>query len=99
MRIVQCNLTVICLISDEVADLFMPSLEAAVASIRAQIDASGGIVKVSLPKFFISIVSKLYFCQSVWLVGGFAASPFLFKQLQERLTPLNVTVSRPDSQT
>lgn len=37
--------------------------------------------------------------KSVWLVGGFAASPWLFGQLVERLAPLNVTVSRPDSQT
>ena len=35
----------------------------------------------------------------MWLVGGFAASPWLFSQLQERLSPLGVTVSRPDSQT
>ncbi|KAH9945444.1 uncharacterized protein BXZ73DRAFT_38991 [Epithele typhae] len=37
--------------------------------------------------------------KSVWLVGGFAASPWLFAQLQERLTPQQVTVSRPDTQT
>ena len=37
--------------------------------------------------------------QSVWLVGGFAASPWLFGQLQERLVPLGITVSRPDNQT
>ncbi|KAI0926081.1 hypothetical protein AcV5_008643 [Taiwanofungus camphoratus] len=65
----------------EVAALFEPSIEASVASIKAQIDASGGTVK------------------SVWLVGGFAASPWLFSQLQERLSPFSVTVSRPDSQT
>ncbi|KDQ32348.1 hypothetical protein PLEOSDRAFT_1074539 [Pleurotus ostreatus PC15] len=35
--------------------------------------------------------------ESIWLVGGFAASPWLFHQLQESLAP--VTVSRPDSQT
>lgn len=37
--------------------------------------------------------------KSVWLVGGFAASPWLFSQLQERLSAYGVTVSRPDSQT
>ncbi|KAI0078813.1 hypothetical protein K474DRAFT_1593468 [Panus rudis PR-1116 ss-1] len=65
----------------EVAALFEPSIQAAVASIRNQIEASNGAVK------------------SVWLVGGFAASPWLFSQLQEHLSPLGVTVSRPDSQT
>ncbi|KAH7928097.1 hypothetical protein BV22DRAFT_1005636 [Leucogyrophana mollusca] len=65
----------------EVAELFEPSIEAAVASIMSQVEASGGMIK------------------SVWLVGGFAASPWLFTQLQERLLPLRITVSRPDSQT
>ncbi|CCM01406.1 uncharacterized protein FIBRA_03457 [Fibroporia radiculosa] len=65
----------------EVAALFEPSIEAAIGSIKAQIDASGGAVK------------------SVWLVGGFAASPWLFSQLQEMLLPFHVTVSRPDTQT
>jgi hypothetical protein len=69
------------LTGNEVSEFFEPSIEAAITSIKAQIDSSGGVVK------------------SVWLVGGFAASPWLFNQLQERLAPLNVTVSRPDSQT
>lgn len=32
-------------------------------------------------------------------MGGFAASPWLFSQLQEYLSPFGVIVSRPDSQT
>ncbi|KAK7050921.1 hypothetical protein VNI00_005033 [Paramarasmius palmivorus] len=36
---------------------------------------------------------------SVFLVGGYAASAWLFSQLQERLAPYKVSVSRPDSQT
>lgn len=65
----------------EVAEFFEPSVQAAIESIKAQVDASQGMIK------------------SVWLVGGFAASPWLFSQLQERLAPLKITVSRPDSQT
>ncbi|KAG8213323.1 hypothetical protein J3R82DRAFT_11804 [Butyriboletus roseoflavus] len=65
----------------EVAELFEPSIQAAVASIKAQVVASQGMIK------------------SVWLVGGFAASPWLFSQLQERLAPMKITVSRPDNQT
>lgn len=65
----------------EVAAFFEPSIQAAIASIKAQVDASQGMIK------------------SVWLVGGFAASPWLFTQLQERLAPLKITVSRPDCQT
>ncbi|KIM39913.1 hypothetical protein M413DRAFT_74077 [Hebeloma cylindrosporum] len=60
-------------------DLFI----AAVNCIKAQIEASHGVIR------------------SVFLVGGYAASPWLFKQvqLQERLAPLQITVSRPDTQT
>ncbi|KAF9243386.1 hypothetical protein BU15DRAFT_86367 [Melanogaster broomeanus] len=65
----------------EVAELFEPSIQAAVASIKAQVVASQGMIK------------------SVWLVGGFAASPWLFSQLQERLASLKITISRPDNQT
>ncbi|KAI5116259.1 hypothetical protein M0805_008164, partial [Coniferiporia weirii] len=65
----------------EVAELFEPSIQAAVNSIRKQVETSRGVVK------------------AVWLVGGFAASPWLFSQLQVRLAPLGVTVNRPDTQT
>ncbi|KAL0572206.1 hypothetical protein V5O48_009761 [Marasmius crinis-equi] len=66
---------------EEVAELFEPSISAAVSAIRAQLDASRGLIK------------------AIFLVGGYAASAWLFTQLQERLKPFNVTVSRPDSQT
>lgn len=65
----------------EVADLFEPSIDAAVNSIRKQAESARGVVK------------------AVWLVGGFAASPWLFSQLQARLAPLGITVNRPDTQT
>ncbi|KAF8843777.1 hypothetical protein BDN67DRAFT_1023775 [Paxillus ammoniavirescens] len=65
----------------EVAELFEPSIQAAVTSIKAQVVASQGMIR------------------SVWLVGGFAASPWLFSQLQERLASMKITVSRPDNQT
>ncbi|KAF8338405.1 hypothetical protein F5887DRAFT_1062996 [Amanita rubescens] len=64
-----------------IANLFEPSVEAAVNAIKAQIDASRGMIK------------------SVFLVGGYAASPWLFSQLKERLARYGVSVSRPDSQT
>lgn len=91
------------LTGDEVADLFEPSIDgkfgffdhlsdrflmirdfviiAAFRAIKAQIEASQGMIK------------------SVFLVGGYAASPWLFGQLQERLARYKVTVSRPDTQT
>ncbi|KAH7884462.1 hypothetical protein F5I97DRAFT_1937901 [Phlebopus sp. FC_14] len=65
----------------EVAEFFEPSVQAAVASIKAQVHASQGMIR------------------SVWLVGGFAASPWLFAQLQDRLASMKITVNRPDNQT
>ncbi|KAE9394398.1 hypothetical protein BT96DRAFT_958796 [Gymnopus androsaceus JB14] len=62
----------------EVAELFEPSIQAAVHAIKAQVQASSGMIK------------------SVFLVGGYANSAWLFGQLQERL---NIAVSRPDTQT
>lgn len=38
----------------EVANLFQPSIEAAVASIRNQIDTSGGVIKVAIPPYVSS---------------------------------------------
>ncbi|EIW83972.1 hypothetical protein CONPUDRAFT_50452 [Coniophora puteana RWD-64-598 SS2] len=57
-------------------------------SIAAAVGSIGGQVEASGGRI-----------KSVWLVGGFAASPWLFTQLQERLAPYKVTVNRPDSQT
>ena len=70
-----------CVHSEDVAELFEPSIEAAILSIKNQVTLSKGMVK------------------SVWLVGGFAPSPWLFNQLQERLGPHGIIVSRPDGQT
>jgi len=38
----------------------------------------------------------LYF-QSVFLVGGFAASEWLFTSLRRYFEPLNIEICRPDS--
>ena len=37
--------------------------------------------------------------KSVFLVGGFAASDWLFSRLQEHIRPMNLNFCRPDSQT
>ncbi|KAH0833016.1 hypothetical protein J3R83DRAFT_12001 [Lanmaoa asiatica] len=66
----------------EVSELFELSIQAAITSIKAQVVASQGMIKVG--SFRLSGATRLYSRQSVWLVGGFAASPWLFTQLQER---------------
>ncbi|TFK70334.1 hypothetical protein BDN72DRAFT_870392 [Pluteus cervinus] len=47
----------------------------------------------------VQIDSSAGMIKSVFLVGGYAASPWLFQQLQERLAPYGISVSRPDAQT
>lgn len=37
--------------------------------------------------------------QSVYLVGGFAANPYLVARLRDSLTPSGVSVTTPDGQT
>ena len=37
--------------------------------------------------------------QAVYLVGGFAASPYLVSQIRERLSGGNIAVHVPDGQT
>ena len=37
--------------------------------------------------------------QTVFLTGGFAASPWLFDQLRKRLEPLGMRITRPDNHT
>ncbi|KAG6902842.1 hypothetical protein C0995_010727 [Termitomyces sp. Mi166 len=58
-----------------VANLFEPSVDAAVNAIKQQIEASNGIIRTLSLSYALS------------------------SQLQERLAPLHVTVSRPDTQT
>lgn len=44
-------------------------------------------------------VSEFTYFQAVYLVGGFAASPYLISTLKQRLASTGVTVSVPDAQT
>ena len=98
------------------------SSSAAVSAIKAQIQAANGMIKVRPHFRILSIIISgcPFHQQSVFLVGGYAASPWLFacvafipllnclivplifirqRQLQERLAPYKVKVSRPDTQT
>ncbi|KAJ2932470.1 hypothetical protein H1R20_g4610, partial [Candolleomyces eurysporus] len=56
------------------------------------IDAAFNAIKKQIEACSVGI-------KCVFLVGGYAASPWLFSQLQERLKAMNVVISRPDTQT
>ena len=43
------------------------------------------------------IILEFTLSQSVFIVGGFAASDWLFTKVKEKLEELEIDVSRPDS--
>lgn len=53
--------------------------------------------RVSVRSFLPSGVEKPHFMQTVYLVGGFSASDYLFSQVQERLQSQGFSVYRPDA--
>ena len=68
-----------------------------VAHHKCEMPADGPLAAVDAIKGQIEASQGMI--KSVWLVGGFAASPWLFTQLLERLAPFKIVVSRPDTQT
>ncbi|KAL4244993.1 hypothetical protein ABKN59_002858 [Abortiporus biennis] len=58
-------------------------------SIRAILEAAADQVKAG----------KGYDIKTAFLVGGFAASPYLYNQLRELLRPKGISLSRPDTPT
>ncbi|THH09037.1 hypothetical protein EW145_g2296 [Phellinidium pouzarii] len=69
------------LTSDELAECFASSVVETVDSIKGQFAVSRSDKKKT----------------PVWLVGGFAASPYLLGRLQEALEPDGILIRRPDT--
>ncbi|KAI5122758.1 hypothetical protein M0805_009841 [Coniferiporia weirii] len=67
--------------SDELAECFNSSVNEAVDSIRKQLSVSRSDKKKT----------------PIWLVGGFAASPYLLKRLRDALEPEGVVIQTPDA--
>lgn len=82
----------------EVAHCFQPSVSAIITAIRAQRRAASKPVDVS-----VNLVEYRPYTQGTlqmaFLVGGFAASPWLFAQLKAVLAPFGMSISRPDDHT
>lgn len=81
----------------EVESLFEPSVMAIIEAVRGQWDASQGVAPVSISQllFFHTRIQRTL-SQTGFLVGGFAASPWLFARLKTALGPLGIQVCRPD---
>ena len=77
------------------AKFFQPTVTAiSQAVLRQRTQAKPNVSVSILPEVWSHALTKL---QCVFLVGGFAASPFLYTQLCESLEPLRFEVCRPDS--
>ena len=79
--------------SSDVATLFMPCLTAIIEAIQQQKAAS--LVPVTVSSFIL-IFTTLTVFKAVMLVGGFAASDWLFSNLQSHLERHDLRFSRPD---
>ncbi|KAH8117904.1 hypothetical protein DFH11DRAFT_865015 [Phellopilus nigrolimitatus] len=66
---------------DELSECFSMSVTEALDSIRSQ----------------IAVIRRNKEAISVWLVGGFASSPYLLKRLNDSLEPEGVSIQRPDT--
>lgn len=81
----------------DVAPLFEPSAEAIIEAIEEQRDAAIKNISVRFPSLYMLHLPNE--AQTVFLVGGFAASEWLFARLRNHLGSLDLNFSRPDSHT
>jgi hypothetical protein len=82
--------------STDVANFFDPSVSCIIKAVQEQKAKSQKTISVH-QSFHLQMPSADNTTQSVFLVGGFAASDWLFAQLKTTLEPLGLNVCRPDS--
>ena len=83
----------------DIAQFFQPSVDCIVKAVLEQKKSAHRTISVSLYSSFYKYlfpIHLLYF-QHVVLVGGFAASDWLFSNVCELLTPLGLNVVRPEN--
>jgi hypothetical protein len=80
---------------EAVASFFYPSVNAIVEAVHAQkVQAD---VPINVMSFSVIVTTAHYFgLKTIILVGGFAASDWLFSKLRQSLSPNEVTFFRPD---
>ena len=83
----------------DIAQIFRPCIDCIVTAILEQNNSAHKTISVSLYTSFYKYRfpnHHLYF-QHVVLVGGFAASDWLFSKVHELLTPLGLNIVRPEN--
>ena len=84
----------------EMASFFEPSRDAIVDVVKEQHRAASHPISVCSTICHDSVYGFAHhFFQTVLLVGGFAASPWLFSALQGNLESLGLRLFRPDAHT
>lgn len=83
-------------LSSVIASFFEPSIQCIVNGVMEQQRLSTKPVTVSFYVVPLSRIIKLTGLETVFLVGGFSASDYLFSELEKRLTPRGFSVCRPD---
>ena len=83
----------------DIAQFFQPSIDCIVNAVLEQKNNAHKTISVSL---FSSLFKYLFpihlpYFQHVVLVGGFAASDWLFSKVYESLTPLGLNIVRPEN--
>ena len=82
----------------DVAQFFQPSIDCIVKAVLEQNNSAHKTISVSLyTSYFKYRFPNLLYFQHVILVGGFAASDWLFTRVHELLTPLGLNIVRPEN--
>jgi hypothetical protein len=83
----------------DVAQFFQPSIDCVLKAVLEQRNSAYKTISVSFYASFFKyrFPNHLLYFQHVVLVGGFAASDWLFSKVHEILTPLGLTIVRPEN--
>ena len=83
----------------DVALFFQPSIDCIVKAVLEQKNSAHKTISVSFYTSFLKdrFPDHLLYFQHVVLVGGFAASDWLFTKVYEILTPLGLNIVRPEN--
>ena len=83
----------------DVAQFFQPSIDCIVKAVLEQKNNAHKTISVGLyTRYSLNrILNRHLYFQHVVLVGGFAASDWLFTKLCELLAPLDLNIVRPEN--
>ena len=86
-------------VRSDVAQFFQPSIDCIVKAVLEQRNSAHKTISVGLYSSFFKYCfpDHLLYFQHVVLVGGFAASDWLFSKVYELLTPLGLNIVRPEN--